>query len=418
MATAAPKTGPGPSTGQDVLTINITGCGQPAASPAPPPAVSVAISTPVSVTAAKGVPAWAATTTPLTPSAALQMGATTELRFNVSWELADAAPTATLAGSISVSAGAEAANITRVTLMPSLERDGGATRAPSVMADCDATSLDAGKSAACKWQATLNLPAGGSSSYRGSLTAEVQLAGGATVTSSAVPFTVDAAAAASDSNGSGAPACAEVVTGLMLGPALAVPGAAGPAASQQLQACGPGSKLVTQTVGPFTAPATYTVRAVATSTSEQRLWSGLSREHTCCGCCGVGVLTWCTHDAVQIVYMLCRLCPQRAFGPSAAASQHLPALVRHACRWRAQHLPVPARCKPPPPSAPSSRSATPLATRGRSSRAAARVPRRSSCRLTSHRPSHSRLPQQRAQSAAGLWWYRARWCCAARPAAR
>jgi hypothetical protein len=60
----------------------------------------------------------------------------------------------------------------------------------------------------------------------------------------------------------GADSCAEIVAGLMLSPALAVPGAAGPMAVETFKACGAGFKVLSQPVGPFPVDAcgTYTVR--------------------------------------------------------------------------------------------------------------------------------------------------------------
>jgi hypothetical protein len=57
--------------------------------------------------------------------------------------------------------------------------------------------------------------------------------------------------------------CAEIVAGLMLSPALAVQGAAGPMAVETFKACGAGHRVLSQPVGPFPADAcgAYTVRS-------------------------------------------------------------------------------------------------------------------------------------------------------------
>jgi hypothetical protein len=70
-------------------------------------------------------------------------------------------------------------------------------------------------------------------------------------------------AASTGNPAAAADSCAEIVAGLMLSPALAVPGAAGPMAVHTFKACGAGFKVLTQPVGPFPADAcgTYTVRS-------------------------------------------------------------------------------------------------------------------------------------------------------------
>jgi hypothetical protein len=274
---------------------------------------------------------WVASCVAVPAVVSMQHGQTAAVKFNVSWEKV-AVSTRKVAGTVTVTNPSPGNTISlaavRVKVVAKLQEAGAA--AAGVVAECQKLELQPGGSTTCSYSTDADLApphSSSSSSSAGSSYIAIDAADkhGGTLGSTTVPLDSKAAstsaAAAAAAPEAAAESCAEVVAGLMLSPALSVPGAAGPMAAETFKACEAGSRLLSQPVGPLPANAcgTYTVRGPDTLCSDG--FSTLSYVSHVTGChasaCGhvCQVPTMCLYT--QLLNYCC------AFSSSLSASGRL-----------------------------------------------------------------------------------------------
>jgi hypothetical protein len=266
-ATATLMRAGGSSTGQNTLTLEVTGCNgqqQPVSSSSS--VLKVAVAAPDSVTSSS-TPLWQATSLVNPSFITLTVGEKAELSFSTNLKK-DATPSATVIGTVTVSnAGSnQTMGIGRVTVSLKLPEPGrnDPKTGGTVTASCDSTTLAPGQVTRCRYKAVVAAAGDVSSSSNGgsmsgTITAQVfEATGTSSVVSAPVPVNIPLPAADAGSSGSTG-GCVEVILGLMLGSALLVPGAAGPSQSQQVQKCTDDRVTVIQPIGPFTHCGNYSV---------------------------------------------------------------------------------------------------------------------------------------------------------------
>lgn len=166
------------------------------------------------------------------------------LGYNVSWLKAPEV-TSTLAGTVTVSnPTAEAVTLSSVSIQPEITTFEGQNSGaiPAVAAACKVMTLPPNTSTTCSYNTVIF--AGGN----GQVVADVELANGRSVLSAPAAFVFQGGSGAT---AAGPNTCAEIVSGLMLGTVLLLPGAAGAIKSTVTKVCDSGSAILEQPVGPF-----------------------------------------------------------------------------------------------------------------------------------------------------------------------
>lgn len=255
-AVAAPADGPqqsNPPTTQSIINLEIGGCQSIQAADT----VSVTVEQPVSSSNTSYV--WKGSGSPVKPLTKIQYDQTAELKYNLTWSLVQEV-TSSLSGVVTINNPTESAvTVQNVYVAPEITN---ANRMDGVIPVAQATCANTTVSPGSDIQCTYN------SVFRGSGSGDIA-AQALTISSTGVNRTVQSdttsfnisqqatAAAAAQQQES----CAEVITGLTMGSALLVPGAAGAIKYSLNRVCQSGGTVITQPVGPFpdTACGKYTV---------------------------------------------------------------------------------------------------------------------------------------------------------------
>lgn len=258
-ATVTPADGPqkdNPPTAQSSLSLEITGC-QTVQSATE---VNVIVGPPSASSTTRYV--WRGSGNTLRFSRRIQYTQAAQLQYNMTWALVQQTTT-NLTGTVAVNNPTDReVTVSSVSVAPEwvVDDDTGGP-IPSVQATCPDGSVGPKQSVQCSYSTEVR------GSGRGLVRAEVlvQVFGGTSrrIQSDDASFEAEAAppAASRTAQQQQEQLCAKVMTGLTMGTALLLPGAARAVSSSTKRVCESGSTVVTQTVGPFpeTACGQYTV---------------------------------------------------------------------------------------------------------------------------------------------------------------
>lgn len=244
LALVTPVDGPQkstPATAQSTLSLEIGGCQSVQAASE----VGVTVEQPTISSSTNTV--WKGSGSPVELLTSIKYDQTAELQYNMTWRLVQEI-TSSLSGVVTVN-NPTSTNITiqGVYVSPELrEADSMSGAIPVVQATCPASIIGANGNVQCTYSSVFK----GSGSGNVAAQAIVQTNPGVnkTMQSDGTAFSVTRRAAAARQKES----CAEIITGLNMGSALLVPGAAGAIKYSLNRVCKSGSVIVKQPVGPFT----------------------------------------------------------------------------------------------------------------------------------------------------------------------
>ena len=186
-------------------------------------------------------------------------------RFNVSWSQERVLPV-NVSGTVQIeNPAATSLQLTRVRV--ELLSGSTANMLSNVTGEamCRDLIVPAGGTTACSYSLNAELAlAPGATSAEAQVRVAADLKGNVTLSPATVRFDAAAPAAVGSGSSSNSSGCAELIAGVMMGSPLLLPGAAGPVQPSTLRVCEPGSRMLSQPVGPFTASqcGRYTVRHV------------------------------------------------------------------------------------------------------------------------------------------------------------